>query len=154
MEVFILLNRILLPIGSGDFVEMYSGRLIQGSAIAGLAQSPGEHTDFPKLVSHFLGTKLQGLTASLEETINLGCDLLDKDLVLTLMAECERGSGNERVDTIGAIGYLLLILRSEQCNKLRLDLRCVHEATSEGICHGMGLERQPTRIEPQPAYLL
>jgi hypothetical protein len=105
-------------------------------------------------MSHLLGTILQGLTASLEETIDLGCDRLDKDLVLTLMAECERGAGNERVDTIGAIGYPLLILRSEQCSKLRLDLRCVDEATSEGICYGMGLERQPTRIELQAAYLL
>ena len=119
-----------------------------------LAQPVSGQTDSPKRVSHLLRTALHGFTASFEEPINLGCDFFDEDLVFTLMAKCERGAGNERFDPIGAIGYLLLILRLEQCNKFRLELRCVHEATSEGICYGMGLRRQPTRIERQAAYLL
>jgi hypothetical protein len=117
-----------------------------------LAQPAGKQTNFPKFVAHLPWTQPHNLTTNLEEAIDFACDLLHKDLVLTLMRQRECGVGNERVDTIGAIGDLLLILRSEQRNEVRLKLRRIHYATPYGIRHRKSLGRQAVGIELQTAY--
>ena len=91
-------------------------------------------------MAHLLWTKPRRVTASLEETIDLSSDLLNEDLVLTLLAECEHCADDERLDTIRAICDLLLILGPKQCDKFLHQLRRVHEATPKCIRNGMDLE--------------
>ena len=80
------------PPGFGDLVETASSRRSRLKPFpAGLNLQVAE-TDFQPRGLPF-GTKLHGFTTSHEETVDLRSDLLDIDLVLTLMAECERGTG-------------------------------------------------------------
>jgi hypothetical protein len=98
-------------------------------------------------VAHLLRTKLQLLTPGFLKAIDLSRYLPYENLILSLVTENKSGVDGKRFETIGAFGDLLLRVRREQRNQLRLEFGRVDNAAPEGIRNGKGLRGQAGSVE-------
>jgi hypothetical protein len=80
-------------------------------------------------VAHLFRAELQPFATSLQNAIDLSCDLSNKNLDLPLVAESERGADGERSQAIPALCELVLGIRREQRNKLIPEARCINNAS-------------------------
>ena len=83
-------------------------RMVQDEAVARCAQPPAEQAGLLELMAHFLWAVLQPLATVLQNAIDLRGDLVDKNLVLALMAKSKRGADGERSQVIEAFCNLLI----------------------------------------------
>ena len=114
MEVFLAVGQTYTTVSGGHLMNADLSCMIQNEPIAGRAYPPAEQACLLKRVAHFFRAVLYSLATVFQHAIDLRGDLVDQNLVLSLMAKSKRGADGERSQFIEAFSELLLGIRGEQ----------------------------------------